>query len=165
MPPLSTEHAHVSSTASAHRRSDSCPEARRRSRSTTGTIPAPPEADHILLNSMSSLLAILNLVSYGIVAALAAALVACAIRRWLVAANVARAVVLTGLLVVVASVVSVMRPLSVDDPAAKAVALSQGISEALNCGGIALVASVVGAVIWDVARRRLRSAGGGPAAS
>ena len=102
---------------------------------------------------------ILTLLSYAAVAMLAAALLACVARRWQFAASVSRAVVVAGPLVLIASAaVSIVAPLTTGDPATKAVALSQGVSEVITCEGIALAASLVAAPAWGIARWRLRVA-------
>jgi len=103
---------------------------------------------------------ILALLSYSTVAALVVALIACGIRRWHVAAAASRAVVLSGPVILLAIVAaSVVIPMQTADPSMKAVVLSLGISEALNCGGIALAAAVLGAPVWAVARARARANG------
>jgi len=101
---------------------------------------------------------ILALLSYSTAAALVVALVACVVRRWQVAAAVSRAVVLSGPVILGASVaVSVVIPMQTADPSMKAVIMSLGLSEALNCGGIALGAAVLGAPVWAVSRGRARA--------
>jgi hypothetical protein len=112
---------------------------------------------------MHSFVMILNLVSYGAVAALIAAVAACAMRRWPLAVSVSRAVVLAGPVILLASVLAcIVLPLRApggDEPSSKAAVLSVGISRVMNSGGIAIVAAIFGAIVWGVARSRLRAVG------
>ena len=106
---------------------------------------------------MNSFVTVLCLVAWGCVAALIAAIAACALRRWHFAARVSRAIVIAGpILLLVSVLASIGLPLRADDPSMKTVVLSQGISEVMNCGGLVVVAALLGAVVWGVARRRLR---------
>ena len=41
----------------------------------------------------------------------------------------------------------------------KATVLSEGISEVMNCGALAYVASILGAIIWNLAAWRIRAGG------
>ena len=109
---------------------------------------------------MLSLVILLNFLSYGALTALLAALIACGVRRWQLSSALSGAVLLGGPVIFLANVaVSMILPLAAsNDPSTKAIVMSQGISEVMNCSGIALVASLVGAPIWSVSRRRLRAA-------
>jgi hypothetical protein len=104
--------------------------------------------------------AILTVLSYGTVAALIAGLVACGFRRWGLATSLSRAVVLSGLAILLVNVaVSIVFPLRASGPSARAIALSQGISEVMNVGGVAFAAGLLGVPLWGIARWRVREAG------
>jgi hypothetical protein len=94
---------------------------------------------------------------YAGAGALIVALVACVLRRWRLAASAALAAVADELLVcallVGGTVVSTRSPV---DPSMKATMLAAGISEAVNCGLLALAVAVVSGVVWRAARRRDR---------
>jgi hypothetical protein len=100
-----------------------------------------------------------SLALLGSIAAMAAAGVACGLRRWRLAVRLARAVVLTSpvvlILMVVAFIVLPMRT-KAGDPSMTATMLSQGISEVMNCGVLAVAAALPAAGIWVLARSRVR---------
>jgi hypothetical protein len=84
------------------------------------------------------------------------ALVACGLRRWRVAASAAgSAAALAGLVWLILVVGLFVRPQEVD-PAMRATLLASGISEAVSCGVLALGVGLVSALVWFIARRRLR---------
>ena len=101
---------------------------------------------------------ILNIAAYGSVAALLAAVVACLLRRWRVAANVSGIAVISGFLTLLASVTAPILSLATGGPSAKAAVLSLGLSEAANCGAIAFAVTLIGALLLAISRRRLRAA-------
>jgi hypothetical protein len=106
---------------------------------------------------MSTFVTLLALASYGTVAALLAALVAGVLHRWRLAATLSRAVVLAGGAIGLASVAAlVLAPLAPHDPSMKAVVLSRGVSEFMNCAAIAVAAALLAAPLWAISRRRLR---------
>jgi hypothetical protein len=93
-----------------------------------------------------------------------AAGIACALRRWVLALRLARAVVLASpvLLVTIVVVFMVLPPKAQPfDPSMKAAMLSQGISEVMNCGVVVLAAAFPASFIWSFARSRIsrKSAG------
>jgi hypothetical protein len=99
---------------------------------------------------------IIAVLSYAAVCAVAAALVACALRRWRLAARVSRGVVRTAPLIAVAGFAApLICPPSAHDPTAAAVALSMGVSTSLNCGVTALAATLFAAGLWALSRARL----------
>jgi len=107
---------------------------------------------------MFTLLAVASVVSFACVAALAAATVAATLRRWRVVLVISRAIVLTAIIVLVSTTVAFVIVPSAsggDNPTAKAIALSVGISEVLNCGALAYLAAIPGAILMAVAGRRL----------
>jgi hypothetical protein len=98
-------------------------------------------------------------------AAVIAAFVATGLRRWPLALKMSRAVALSGPVVLVVSVVGFIVVPSAgrgaSDPA-RATVLAEGISEVMNCGALAYIASILGAIIWGLAAWRMRV--GGPRA-
>ena len=111
---------------------------------------------------MAFLPTIVSVVSFASAALLLGALVASFLRRWRQAAAMSRVVALLGPVVLIASAVGflalpVVFPAGGSDATAKATALAQGLSETLNCGAVAYLAFLPGALIWAVAHRRLRA--------
>jgi hypothetical protein len=106
---------------------------------------------------------VLNVVSWSAVAALAVAIAAAVSRRWRLALLLSRVVAAAGPLILAVSLFSfVGAPLAGGagaDPAMRAVALSGGVSNGLNCGALAFAASLPAMVVWAIARRRLRAGG------
>jgi hypothetical protein len=105
---------------------------------------------------------VLSVVACGSVAALVAAIGACALRRWHFAAIVSRAVVLVGPILLLVSVVAfTVLPLRTraGDPSMKAIVLTEGVSEVMNTGGVACLTAIPCSLIWRLARRRLPAAG------
>jgi hypothetical protein len=106
------------------------------------------------------MVSILNLLSWGAVAALAVAIAAAVSRRWRLALHLSRAVAVVGPLVLAASLVAfVVGPLGGDagsDPSMRAVGLAEGVSNGLNCGALAFAAALPAALVWAIARRRAR---------
>ena len=104
----------------------------------------------------------------GLIIAVAAAL----LRRWPLATRISRAVVLaaattfgalllfTGVLLVDPRVLRGLLP-HASDPSQAARALAELISSLMNCGALSVLAGVVAAPIWVLARRRLRSTDAG----
>jgi len=107
---------------------------------------------------MSGFAMVATVVSLACVAAFVAALVASIMRRWRVALAFSRAIVLAAIIVLVSTTVAfVIVPIAshADDPTAKLTALTVGISGVMNCGALAYLAAIPGAILWAVARRRL----------
>jgi hypothetical protein len=95
-------------------------------------------------------------------AALIAAIVAAGLRRWPLAVKVSRAVTLLGPVVLVVSVIGFIAVPAAgrgaSDPT-RATVLAEGMSQVMNCGALAYVASILGAIIWGVAAWRIRAGG------
>ena len=112
---------------------------------------------------MTATAVILNVMTWGAVIAVAIALVAAGMRRWSRVLAISRAVVVLGPVMVLARVVRfILLPfagLGGLVPSPQAVVFSLGISEVVNGGALVLAASVTGAVLWGIARRRLRTGG------
>ena len=109
---------------------------------------------------MTAAAAILNVMAWGGVVAVAIALVAAGMRRWRHVLVISRAVVVLAPIIVLAGVAWFTL---LQTPTTDAVALSVGISEAMNCGALALAAAAAGALLWGIARWRLRAgSGSGP---
>ena len=107
---------------------------------------------------MFGFVTVASIVSFACVVALAAAIVAAVMRRWRVVLAISRAIVLAAIIVLASTTVAFVIVPSAsqgDNPTAKAVALSLGISEVLNCGALAYLAAIPGAILGAVARRRL----------
>ena len=105
---------------------------------------------------------IVSVISFVAAALLLCALVASVLRRWAQAVAMSRVVVLLGPVVLIVCVVGfVVLPLAfpADGLNIKAVVLTQGISATLNCGAPAYLAFLPGAIVWAVARGRLRAGG------
>ncbi|HEY7375330.1 MAG TPA: hypothetical protein VIF57_24435 [Polyangia bacterium] len=104
---------------------------------------------------------ILNVASWGAVAALAVAIAAAVSRRWRLAFLLSRVVAVAGPLVLAASLIPfVVAPLAGDagsDPSARAATLAGGVSNGLNCGVLAFAAALPAMVVWALARRRVRA--------
>lgn len=117
----------------------------------------------------------LNLLAWGVMAlawvtlaGAAGALVLVVLRRWAPASRVARAACLAGLSAGVIALVCLLSfwlaPEIVDwipnwlfeNASQKARFLAETISEVLNCGAMALVASALAGILWATARWRLR---------
>lgn len=100
----------------------------------------------------------LNVASYGCVTINGAALVAFGLRRWHLAAALGRVGTIAAPVLFAAACVLgfVAAQQPGVDPTMRATVLSKGISEALNCGAVVLVATFPGAYIWRAARRRAR---------
>ena len=64
----------------------------------------------------------------------------------------------TPALLVVMTVAFIVLPMGAQtpDPAVKAAVLSQGVSEVMNCGVLAIAAGLPAAGIWNLARSRVR---------
>jgi len=107
---------------------------------------------------MSAFATSLWFVSYGSIAVLLAAAVACGLRRWRLALILSRAVVIIGLGVVGLIIIVPGLLAGAADPSQRGLLLSQGISEVANCGAPAVVASLLSIVPWAIARWRLRAA-------
>jgi len=109
---------------------------------------------------MQPLVTVLSVFSCGSIVALLAALAACGLRRWQLAAGVSGAVVLAGpVLLLVSMLAFVVLPLAESDPGVKAIVLSAGVSNVINTGGLACAAALPGSFVWGIARRRHRGAG------
>jgi len=103
---------------------------------------------------------LLTSASFGAVAALLASVVACILRKWRLAARLARVVMLSGPVLFLVSVVAfVLLPLTDGDPARKAVVLSSGVSSALNCGALGILVALPASLLWVLTRRRTPRAG------
>jgi hypothetical protein len=106
---------------------------------------------------------ILNVASWGAVAALAVAIAAAVSRRWRLALRLSRAVAVAGPLVLAVGLIAfVVAPLAgnaASDPSTRAAVLAGGVSNGLNCGALAFAAALPAMVVWAVARRRVRAAG------
>ena len=99
-----------------------------------------------------------SLAVWASVAAMVTAGVACGLRRWQLAARLARAVVLASPILIIAFVVAfVVIPPSRQaiDPSMKATTLSQGISEVMNCSVLVLAAALPAWGMWSFARSRV----------
>ena len=92
--------------------------------------------------------------SYGALGAFVVALVAYAARRRRLAGVLAGIVSLAGLVVLGIMVARAWSGATSAELSTKATYLSAGISELMNRGSIALVAALVGARLWFVARRK-----------
>jgi hypothetical protein len=88
--------------------------------------------------------------------ALAAAITAGVRRRWRRAAVVARAVVLGGPALLLLAGGAVVARATGSDAMAKAAPLASGIAELMNGGVLLLFPVLACAVVWALARRRLR---------
>ena len=112
-----------------------------------------PNTDHVFVP-------VLSVVACGSIVALIVAIAACGLRRWKFAARVSRAVALAGPVLFLVSAIAFMvlpaRAGGWDDRATKATVLSEGVSELMNTGGLALAAALPGALVWGLARWRLR---------
>ena len=97
---------------------------------------------------------ILAVLAYVAAAAAVVALIACAVRRWQLAASVSRVVVFGGASIALASAaVSIVVPLSgMSDAFA---VLSRGMPEVMQTGGVALAASLLAIPVRAVARSRI----------
>ena len=71
---------------------------------------------------------------------------------------IARSITLTGLAILVLATVVVIARVHAMDPAHKAGALAVGISELMNGGVVLFLAALSSALVWGVARWRLRAA-------
>jgi hypothetical protein len=104
-----------------------------------------------------------TIVSYLATAALGAALVSCAVRRWRLAVTISSSVFWAGVTVVVllsgrfALSFGSSGPVGSSEPTMKAAVLAQSVSELMSCGVLPVLAALAAAVLWAVARRRLRS--------
>ena len=111
---------------------------------------------------MPSFANVVAVVSASCGAALIAAVVATGLRRWPLALKVSRDVTVSGPVVLVVSVVGfIVLPgagRDAGDPT-KATVLAEGVSEVMNCGALAYVASILGAIIWSLAAWRIRAGG------
>jgi len=108
---------------------------------------------------MVSFETVLSVAVWGSVVAVIVAAVACVLGRWHFAARLARAITFAGPVLLALNVlVFVVVPLGLHggEPSVKATVLSQGISEAMNCGGLAVAAAILAAGTWALARWRLR---------
>jgi hypothetical protein len=113
---------------------------------------------------MSVFHSIVSIVSFGSAAVLLGALIASVLRRWRQAAAMSRVVVLLGPVVLLVSATGFMAlplafPADGPDPNVRGTVLTQGLSETLNCGAPAYLALLPGAIVWGVARWRLRASG------
>jgi hypothetical protein len=107
---------------------------------------------------LSGFATIASVVSFACAAALAAAIIAAVMRRWRVVLVISRAIVVAAIIVLVSTTVAFVIVPSAshgDNPTGRAIALSLGISEVLNCGALAYLAAIPGAILLAVARRRL----------
>jgi hypothetical protein len=95
-------------------------------------------------------------------AGVVAALIACALRRWQIGLMLSRVTVTAGVVVSLAGLAMFIAlpfiPGPAVDTSAKAILLSQGISELMNGGALACLAALAAGVLWRVARWRLRAA-------
>jgi hypothetical protein len=102
---------------------------------------------------------LLGRVFYLSVAAVVAAIVACFLRRLRLALTLSRAVTFMGVAAFVASAVALAALRSTlraePDPTTVATLLGE-ISEIVSCGALASLVAIPGAVVWLVARSRLR---------
>lgn len=111
------------------------------------------------------------LLAYGGFAGAFVAVMAAVLRRWPLAHRVARAAAVAALLALLLSVgalsVMALAPTLVaplfapealaGEPADRARALAEWISELLNCSVLALPTILIAAVVWGLARRRVRA--------
>ncbi len=113
-------------------------------------------------NRMAFFPTIVSIISSAAAALLLGALAAGVLGRWGQALAMSRVVVLLGPMVLIVCMVGfVVLPLALpgDGLDSKAAVLTQGISATLNCGAPAYLAFLPGAIVWAVARWRLRTAG------
>lgn len=93
---------------------------------------------------------------------MAGAGVACGFRRWRLALRLARvATIASPALVVVMTLAFIVLPMQAhpSDPAVRAAVLSQGLSQLMNCGVLAIAAGLPAAALWSLARSRLDARG------
>jgi hypothetical protein len=93
-------------------------------------------------------------IAFGV---LVVALIACGLRRWKLAVGLTRAAALSVVVVVLACVGVFAGAVGKAEPSLKANLLSQGISELINCGALALLASLANGLLCGFASRRVRA--------
>ena len=102
------------------------------------------------------MLAFLNFLWWMPLAGSVAAVVACAVRRWSIAVALSRAALLASPIVlglhVARFAASTFTPV---DPSFRATLYAAGIAELISCGALPVLAALLSAATWRVARRRV----------
>src|SRR5262245_7214879 len=101
------------------------------------------------------MITVATVASYVAVAAFVAALVCCGIRRWRLSATLSSAASLASLAIVILLLGRFVAAYF-GATASKAAVLTLSLSELMNCSVIPFLVAIAGAVVWDVARRRVR---------
>jgi hypothetical protein len=102
------------------------------------------------------MLTVVTVVSYLAVAAFVAALVCSGVRRWRFAARLSSAAWLASLAILILLLGRfVAAYLGATDAASKAAVLTLSLSELMNGSVIPFLVAIAGAVVWDLARRRV----------